>query len=291
MLIKGLLLVATTFCIAANPLVGQDTGAKDTLGFDCPLFGNYATGETLRIPIYVVTDQELNPVSCVFDYSCTSVAFVGAQLSPQIFAAGGNTAFTVSEVDIPGSDRSAIWIWIQRGFEWGLEPAPIFEPSPQRQLFVTAKFLILNPSCCPLDLDTISSDELHRTRFGGGVTYTPVISACSPLFNSVNFPVAIDEIAVDFNSLNKVSVPYPNPFNANVEFTISISSNQLVNAAIYDILGRQVRSFVNGNLHPGVFNYSWDGTDESGHSAASGVYFLRVASSSGVETRKLVLLR
>jgi len=42
---------------------------------------------------------------------------------------------------------------------------------------------------------------------------------------------------------------------------------------IYNILGQQVKTLVDGAVVPGRHSVTWDGTDQGGHSVATGIYF------------------
>jgi len=87
---------------------------------------------------------------------------------------------------------------------------------------------------------------------------------------------------------------YPNPFNAQtiIPLTITVADGAPVRLEIIDILGRRVRTLVDGVLAAGRHDVSWDGAGESGRPLASGVYFSRlVVSGRPSEMRPLVLLK
>jgi flagellar hook assembly protein FlgD len=52
-----------------------------------------------------------------------------------------------------------------------------------------------------------------------------------------------------------------------------------------------VRELIAGTLEAGVRSASWDGRDDSGHSAASGVYLYRLEAAGEVLARRLVEVR
>ncbi|MEC8932844.1 MAG: FlgD immunoglobulin-like domain containing protein [Candidatus Latescibacterota bacterium] len=60
---------------------------------------------------------------------------------------------------------------------------------------------------------------------------------------------------------------------------------------IYNALGQQVRTLVDGDQVAGQQVAIWDGRDAAGRRLASGVYVYRLTSAQGVLTRKMVLLR
>jgi hypothetical protein len=79
---------------------------------------------------------------------------------------------------------------------------------------------------------------------------------------------------------------YPNPFNPTTTIQYSVPSSQYVSLKIYDVLGREVASLVDGTRQPGTYTVTWDASGFS-----SGVYFYRLMAGSFVGTKKLVLVR
>jgi flagellar hook assembly protein FlgD len=86
---------------------------------------------------------------------------------------------------------------------------------------------------------------------------------------------------------------YPNPFNAATAFALYVPGERsaLVTLRIYNILGQEVRTLIEGSVDPGSHLVLWDGTDGAGADLASGVYFARMASANFAQTRKVVLNR
>ncbi|NOX36348.1 MAG: T9SS type A sorting domain-containing protein [Calditrichaeota bacterium] len=88
---------------------------------------------------------------------------------------------------------------------------------------------------------------------------------------------------------------YPNPFNPSTRIKFSVPSNvprkQKVVLRIYDNLGRLVKHLFEGTLSGGVYEISWDGTDQFNQPVPAGVYFVRFQTRYLIETKKMVLLR
>ncbi|HXF99336.1 MAG TPA: T9SS type A sorting domain-containing protein [Bacteroidota bacterium] len=78
---------------------------------------------------------------------------------------------------------------------------------------------------------------------------------------------------------------YPNPFNpaTHIPFTIQVSG--FTSLKVYDVLGREVATLVNGNLQAGSYEITFNADG-----LASGVYLYRLQAGKFVQTRKLVLL-
>jgi hypothetical protein len=84
----------------------------------------------------------------------------------------------------------------------------------------------------------------------------------------------------------------PNPFNPATTIAYALRRTSEVELVVFDATGRRVRTLVDDVRAGGVVHkVTWDGTDDSGHAAAAGVYFCRLTARSLTETRKMVLLK
>ena len=83
----------------------------------------------------------------------------------------------------------------------------------------------------------------------------------------------------------------PNPFNPMTKISFDLAHSGAVRLGIYDLRGLMVRRLVTENLAAGSHTVRWDGTDDGGRSVSSGVYLYRLESPSGVQERKMVLVR
>ena len=84
---------------------------------------------------------------------------------------------------------------------------------------------------------------------------------------------------------------YPNPFNSFTVFNYQLSAVSNLRLVIYDIRGRQVRTFVNIQQQPGNYQVAWDGTNDHNLPMAAGVYFCRMEAGDFVKIIKLVLMK
>jgi hypothetical protein len=84
---------------------------------------------------------------------------------------------------------------------------------------------------------------------------------------------------------------HPNPFNPVTEISLNLPAPETVRLAIYDVQGRKVRDLPGGPLPAGTHRVRWDGRDDLGHAAASGLYFLKVTAGAESAMRRLLLVR
>jgi hypothetical protein len=68
---------------------------------------------------------------------------------------------------------------------------------------------------------------------------------------------------------------YPNPFNQSTTITIQLPVQSEVSLAVYDMLGRKIRTLITGFMSPGLFTVRWDGRDANHKELATGIYFVR----------------
>jgi len=81
---------------------------------------------------------------------------------------------------------------------------------------------------------------------------------------------------------------HPNPFSGNTTINFSTKENAPVNITIYNLKGQKVKKLLNANLEKGNHSVSWDGQDEYGKQAASGIYFYRLESVGQAVTAKML---
>ncbi|MEW6510382.1 MAG: T9SS type A sorting domain-containing protein [Bacteroidota bacterium] len=83
-----------------------------------------------------------------------------------------------------------------------------------------------------------------------------------------------------------LSQNYPNPFNPFTTIRYQLPLPGYVRLKVFDILGREVATLVDGMKTPGEHSITWDAS-----SAASGSYVYRLQSGAFVESKRLVVLK
>ena len=79
---------------------------------------------------------------------------------------------------------------------------------------------------------------------------------------------------------------YPNPFNAQTRISYSLPFTGPVKLAIYDILGRQVQTLIDGTQNAGAHSVIWNADN-----FASGVYFYRLTAGDKGYGRMMTLIK
>jgi len=102
------------------------------------------------------------------------------------------------------------------------------------------------------------------------------------------------ESQVDGQSLPKqfsLSPSYPNPFNPATKLEFSLPRTSQVDLAVYDLLGRRVRTLVKGELQAGDHSSSWDGKDGRGAVLPSGIYIIRLEANNHAQVTKVTFIK
>ncbi len=87
---------------------------------------------------------------------------------------------------------------------------------------------------------------------------------------------------------------YPNPFNPTTAISFQLSAVSFVSLRVFDVLGREVSSLVDGVLPGGTYTVHWDGSE-----ASSGVYYYRLyardvsvgSAQTFIETKRMTLVK
>jgi endonuclease/exonuclease/phosphatase family metal-dependent hydrolase/DNA/RNA endonuclease YhcR with UshA esterase domain len=81
---------------------------------------------------------------------------------------------------------------------------------------------------------------------------------------------------------------YPNPFNPTTNIQYSLAENSVVTLRVYDMLGREIATLVNGErLNTGSYTATFNASDLS-----SGMYIYQLSTAEGVQlTRKMMLIK
>ena len=83
-----------------------------------------------------------------------------------------------------------------------------------------------------------------------------------------------------------LSQNYPNPFNPSTQIAFTIPRSSLVQLRVYNVLGQEVATLVNGTLVAGTHVVTFNSSG-----LASGMYFYRITAGDYVNAKKMVLLK
>jgi len=104
--------------------------------------------------------------------------------------------------------------------------------------------------------------------------------------------VAVANLATDAVPAAYTLEPnYPNPFNLETRIRYQLPESGRVNLAIYNALGQKIATLVSQNQPAGTYEIKWNGLDDSGFTATSGIYLVRLEVNEFSALNKLLLLK
>ena len=83
----------------------------------------------------------------------------------------------------------------------------------------------------------------------------------------------------------------PEPFHRYTTISYAVGSEQRVKLSVYNALGQEVKTLVNGPVQRGVQSIAWDGSNDAGRQVAAGTYFYKLETQNGSQTGRATLLR
>jgi hypothetical protein len=84
--------------------------------------------------------------------------------------------------------------------------------------------------------------------------------------------------------------PRPNPFVGTTEIAYLLPRAGEARVEVYNLIGTRVKSLASGAFPAGRNSLTWDGRNEAGHQAASGVYIVRLSYGQASIERTLSLV-
>jgi hypothetical protein len=84
---------------------------------------------------------------------------------------------------------------------------------------------------------------------------------------------------------------YPNPFNPVTTISFVLPKAMEVELVIYDVMGRKVRTLMNGTYQAGAQKVLWSGTNDKGVPVSSGIYFYRLKTDNYDKTMRMLLVK
>jgi len=84
---------------------------------------------------------------------------------------------------------------------------------------------------------------------------------------------------------------FPNPFNPETNISYSLAKETTVKLTIYNMLGQQVATLVNGVQKAGLNTVYWNGRDSRGVIAGSGLYIYKLESPEFNSTKMMLMLK
>ncbi len=99
-------------------------------------------------------------------------------------------------------------------------------------------------------------------------------------------PIGISNIGTEIPKEYKLYQNYPNPFNPTTIINFDIKKDGNVRIVIYDLLGREVKVLLSGDLQAGKYRI-----DFNAENYASGMYFYKINTGDFTDVKKMLILK
>jgi minor extracellular serine protease Vpr len=209
------------------------------------------------------------------------------------FTAGGEAIISALSKDFPAERRNIV-----QGGSYQ-EQQGTSQASPH-VTGIVALMLERDPALTPENARAILQQS--ATPAGGGVpnntfgygrirALQALLATPDPLACTVTLPngtlLRCDQVASQPLAL----MAYPSPAAGSMRFSFLSPARQPVRLALYDLLGRRVRTLIDGVVEPGVQSPRWEGDDDRGRPVPNGVYLARLVTPDATRSIRLVLAR
>ena len=211
-----------------------------------------------------------------------------------------------------GEDSGAVYAFLKVGPNWELQATIIPERGLGKEGGESMGYVVSLDGEFGRDFNYAAIgapwDDVPKRIDGGSVYLFDTEDAENlniPLSKDIegfNIPASVDppdELALTMLGEVKRTVllqNFPNPFNPETWIPYTLADAAEVKVHIYDVQGALVRQLNIGRQRAGRYLSRqtaayWEGTDQSGASVASGVYFYTLAADAFSETRRMVILK
>jgi flagellar hook assembly protein FlgD len=100
-----------------------------------------------------------------------------------------------------------------------------------------------------------------------------------------------DGATIEIPSSASIGLAAPNPTRSETLLEFGLPAPGYARIRVFDLAGRLVRRLLDEPRPAGIQGVTWDGTDDQGRRAASGVYFVDIQAGEATRRLKITLVR
>ncbi len=88
-----------------------------------------------------------------------------------------------------------------------------------------------------------------------------------------------------------LSPNYPNPFNPTTTIYFGLPKDEYIQLNVYSIVGKRIRTLINGQVPKGYHQIVWDGANEGGQPVSGGLYIYELKTGNKRILKKMLLVK
>jgi hypothetical protein len=240
--------------------LGEPASGPTSLGITTPL-SLVRAGQTVDVPV-VLSGNGVQAVRTVLNYNASVLGYVSTTVSgtfataPHFFK------------DLPVSGKVDLSVALL-GHGAGVQG---------RGTVFTVRLRALRDGAPGFNLTGSKVRDIHNRE---------VLARPNTVSGRIDEPVQALSPSLTF----RLGEARPNPFNPKTAISYELPQAGGVQITIYDAAGRIVRSLVNGEMPAGSHVAEWDGRDDAGRAAGSGIYFYAMRAGAYQSQRRMTLLK
>ena len=267
--------------------LGPSFAERDTvLPIEAVILANYcdAQNQPLARGFYLDTSRSNSPYSpagraATADASAGEINLVARLLENSAFAANQDITWQISN---PGP--GTLYAFTPPGEIVPIAPGESGEVQGQSDRRGNAH-LLLDASAGNGQATTVAISACAQGT-------TPTLCAQQELVWEKAVTAVVERDGFALPNSDRLLANYPNPFNAGTTIPLAIAaSHEIAQLTIVNLVGQRVTTIFSGPLEPGQYQLHWDGRDQQGRPAASGVYFYQLQLGNQQQMRRMLLLR
>lgn len=108
------------------------------------------------------------------------------------------------------------------------------------------------------------------------------------ILKTTNGGVGVSQVSSEIPEQYSLYQNYPNPFNPSTKINYKIKSAGFVNLKVFDLLGKQVATLVNGMQVAGSYTVDFNSSE---FSLPSEIYFYKLQTEDFTDTKKMILVK
>jgi len=124
-----------------------------------------------------------------------------------------------------------------------------------------------------------------------GQCFDPIVVTCRTSLDEEASDDWDDDLVSEASAETALRGNYPNPFNPSTTIRYTLSNDGPVSIRVYNMLGQEVATLVDGFQKAGEQSATWHGTNNFGQPVASGLYIYRLQTGSTVISQKMLFAK